>query len=800
MELAEKYDFKECERKWKMLWEDRGTFKFEPQSSKEIFSIDTPPPTISGEMHLGHSFSYSQQDFVARYKRMRGYNLFYPFGTDDNGLPTERLVEKLKKVKGSSMERKEFIKLCLETLAQIRHKFVQDWKDIGMSCDFSVYYTTINEHCQKISQKSFIELYRAGRQYRKEAPMMICPQCQTAIAQVEMEDKELESALVYIKVKSETGEELVFATTRPELLPACVGISVHPDDNRYKHLIGKNISLPLTGKAVKLTADDKTDMEYGSGVVYYCTYGGVECIDWLTRHPGTEPIHIMGIDGVYNELAGKYKGMGSNEARKKIIDDLKAANAIVKMEKIKHHVNVHERCSTEIEYVATKQWFIRYLDLKDELLNAGAELKWHPGHMRNRYDNWVKGLKWDWCISRQRHFGIPIPAWYCNKCNEVMLPSEEDLPVEPTVDKPKEKCKCGSTDFTGEKDVLDTWATSSLTPQIAAELFKESPVYNQLYPMDLRPQAHDIITFWLFNTLVKSQLHNSVNPWENVMISGWALDPQGKKMSKSKGNVIHPQDVIQKYGADCLRFWAASSKLGEDLPFQEKDLVTGNKFLIKLWNASRFSFMHLKDYNLERPENLELMDRWLLTRLSELIANSTASFEIYEYSKVKAETEKFFWHTICDNYLEIAKDRLYNPDKRGKDARLSAQYTLYNALLSVIKLMAPFMPFVTEEIYTGYFTAHEKAESVHLSSWPDFEFTDTEAYASGEFFIFALDKVRKAKAEKKMSMKTPIKNISAKGPITVEEFEDLKKDLSATTSAGDIEYMKDDETSIEIEF
>ncbi len=790
MELPKKYDFKECEKKWHELWEKNKIYKFDPKSREEIYSIDTPPPTISGKMHIGHAFSFSQQDFVARYKRMAGFNVFYPFGTDDNGLATIKLIERTKKVKEKNFTRKEFVELCLKTLEEIRPEFIQDWKNIGMSSDFDIYYTTINEHCQRISQKSFIDLYNQGKEYRTEAPMMICPLCQTAIAQVEMEDKELESQLVYIKVKVETGDTLVFATTRPELLPACVGISVHPDDKRYKHLIGKKISLPLINRSVELSADSETEMEYGSGVVYYCTYGGVECIDWLTRHKGTKPIHIMGIDGKYNEKAGKYKGMTSQEARKEIIKDLEKAGALDKVEDIKHIVNVHERCGTEIEYVATKQWFIRYLDIKKELLKAGAELRWFPDHMRNRYDNWVKGLKWDWCISRQRHFGIPIPVWYCKKCDEVILPEEKDLPVDPTVDKPNKRCKCGSYEFVGEKDVLDTWATSSLTPQIAAELFKGQKIYDKLYPMNLRPQAHDIITFWLFNTVVKSQLHNSINPWEDVMISGWALDPKGKKMSKSKGNVIHPQDVMDKYGADCLRFWAASSKLGEDLSFQEKDLITGKKFIVKLWNASKFGFMHLKDYKLGAPKHIELIDRWLLSKLSDLVKNCTDSFNRYEYSRVKQDTEKFFWHTLCDNYLEIAKDRLYNPDKRGEESRLSAQYTLYNAILSVLKLMAPIMPFITEELYHGFFKKHEKDKSIHLSRWPSIDMYNKEATEAGDFFVYVLEKVRKAKAEQSLSMKSPVKRLVCKGKITIEDFEAIKEDLKATTSATEIIFEK----------
>jgi len=799
--LPKKYDPKEAEPRWQAYWEKEKVFAFDPNSHKEIFSIDTPPPTVSGKMHIGHAFSYSQNDFIARFQRMRGKNVFFPFGTDDNGLATEKLIEREKKVKSLKMQRKEFVKLCLETLEDIKPDFIKDWKVLGMSNDFSLHYTTISDYSQIISQNSFIDLYHKGREYRKEAPMMICPACKTAIAQVEMEDAESESALVYIKVKVETGDDLIFATTRPELLPGCIGISVHPDDERYKHLIGKKVSLPLIDREVELTADIETDMEYGSGVVYYCTYGGVECIDWLTRHTDVEPIHIMGIDGIYNEKAGKYHGMTSPQAREEIIVDLKKADALVKLEKITHNVNVHERCGTDIEYVATKQWFIKYLDLKKELTEAGNKLNWHPPFMKNRYDNWVKGLKWDWCISRQRHFGIPIPVWYCDECQEIMLPEVSDLPVDPTVDTPKKKCKCGSGKFTGEKDVFDTWATSSLSPKLAADLFKDHKIYKKLYPMDLRPQAHDIITFWLFNTVVKSQLHDKFNPWHNVMISGWALDPKGKKMSKSKGNVVDPKKVLDQYSADALRFWSSGSKLGDDMPFQEKDLVTGMKFVTKLWNASKFVIMNLTNYKPKKPKHLTTVDMWLISSINKIIKQATDAFEKYEYSKTKMEVEKFFWHTFCDYYLELVKDRIYNPDNYTLEEIESAKYTLYTGNLACLKLVAPIMPHITEEIYHLFYDQIENKNSIHISEWPVYEkdLVNSDAEAAGGLVVYAVDAARRAKTDKQLSLKAEVKRLLIKSKVPVKLFNKVKKDIEVTTSCANIEYEVLDESS-EIEF
>jgi len=848
MELPKRYEPKESEPKWQKYWEKEHIYKFDPKSKAEIYSVDTPPPTVSGKMHLGHAFSYSQQDFVVRFQRMLGKNVFYPFGTDNNGLATERLIEKTKKISAKKMDRKEFVAICLDTLKKdLVPQYIADMKSIGISCDWDIFYTTIDSHCQKISQRSFIDLFNNQRVYKKKTPIMICPLCSTAIAQVEMEDVQKSSTLNYIKAKLETGEYLIYATTRPELIPGCVGMSINEDGTyvkakkdkeiwiiskealdkfkdewnltlkeefKGKELIGKQVTLPLTKAKKQVTHDQESKTEYGTGIVYYCTYGGAECVEWMQRHK-EKPIHIMGIDGKYNSFAGKYQGMDSLEARKQVLIDLEEDNSLVKKEPISHVVNVHERCGTDIEYVATEQWFIKYLDLREKFLKDGAKLNWYPPHMKQRLDNWIKGLKWDWCISRQRFFGVPFPVWYCKKCNEVILPKEEDLPVDPLKDKPKIKeCpKCKSKEFIPEKDILDTWATSSLTPRLAIELMPEN-IQKKLYPMSLRPQAHDIITFWLFNTLVKSQLHYNINPWEDVMISGHALDPKGKKMSKSKGNVVEPQKVIEQYSADCLRFWAAGSKLGDDLPYMEKDLVTGKKFITKLWNASKFAIMHLEDYKNTKPKKLEVMDQWILSKLSHIIKASTDSFNKYEYSRTKADVENFFWHELCDNYLEIIKDRLYNPDQRGKEQRVSAQYGLYNTILAILKMMAPIMPNITEEIYQLYFKKHEKAKSIHISLWPkpeklsdskNFQSADQKAEKIGDLAVYAVQKARQAKSEQNLSLKSPLKNLIIKGKISKEDFESVKQDIISATKTENISYEKlkqdskiDEEVKIEI--
>ncbi len=794
MAKPQPYDPKEAEPRLQKFWDDNKVYKFDENSDKEIFSIDTPPPTVSGRMHIGHVFSYSQSDFVARFMRMKGYNVFYPFGIDDNGLATDRLIERTKKVRSAMMDREEYIKLCLKTLdEEIRPEFIADWKRIACSCDFSIFYSTINDHCRKLSQKSFLDLYKAGMEYRKEGPTMWCPNCRMAIAQVEMEDKETESKFHDIVFKLDDGTPLLIATTRPELLPSCVAVFTHPDDERYKKLIGSTLTVPLFNYKVKLMADPKADPEKGTGAVMCCTFGDQTDIEWYLEHNLDMKISFTR-DGKMNENAGKFAGMKIKDARAAIVEGLKEADLHAGEKDIMHPVPVHERCGKEIEILNSKQWYLSYLDKKDKLLKAGNDLKWFPPHMINRYENWIKGLKWDWCLSRQRHFGIPIPMWYCTKCETEIPAKEEQLPVDPANTKPPvDTCpKCGGKEFVHDKDVLDTWATSSLTPQITSGLFKGKPIYDKLYPMTIRPQAHDIITFWLFNTVVKSQLHNDKNPWRDVMISGWALDPHGKKMSKSKGNIIIPQEMIEKYCADALRFWAAGSKLGEDMPFQEKDLVTGRKFITKMWNASRFVFMNLEDYKPQEiaHDDLELIDRWLISKFNAIVKRSNELFMKYEYSHVKLAMENFFWHTFCDNYLEIVKDRIYNPEERGEKQRLSAQYTLYKVLDGIMKMMAPIMPHITEEIYQLYLKKDQKVKSIHLTRTPEFDEAvhDESAESAGDLAVYIVEKARAAKSDQNLSLKTEVKKISVQGKISPVVFDEMKADLLGTTKALEIVY------------
>ena len=595
--MANNYDFIQVEEKLKKFWEDNHIYKFDfTRVNKNVYAIDTPPPYLSGKMHIGHTFSYSQQDFIARFRRMNG-TVFYPFGTDDNGLPTERYVEKENKLKSKSMSRAEFIELCLKTLKEMTPRFIQDYKDLGISCDYDIYYSTINKETQKVSQKHFIDLLNKKRIYKKEFPTLWCPDCQTTIAQAELEDKEENSLFLTLKFKIDNND-LLIATTRPELLGACVAVFVNPKDKRYKDLVGKNVKVPLFNFEVPIIADESADMEKGTGVLMVCSYGDKYDVEAINRHK-LEPRLILGKDGKINQ--GEYKELDVQEARKKSLEDLKKKNLIKEQKEISHIVNVHDKCGCAIEFITTEQWFIKILDIKKKLIEQGKKINWYPEFMFKRYENWVNGLEWDWSISRERHFGIPIPVWECKKCKEIILPKEKELPVDPL--QIKNTCpKCGEV-AKGEEKVLDTWATSSLTPQIASNLINKKVNI----PFSLRPQAHDIIRTWAFYTITRAYLHEDKLPWKDIMVSGY-VTLGGEKMSKSKGNVIDPRKTLKECGADALRFAAASSKLGNDLDYQEKDLVTGKKFITKLWNASRFVFMNLEDYNGEEPGKLKEID------------------------------------------------------------------------------------------------------------------------------------------------------------------------------------------------
>ncbi len=771
MTLGE-YDPKVIEPKWQREWERLGVYRFDPKSQKPIYSIDTPPPYASAyHLHMGHAMHYSQFEFMARFWRMNGRNVFFPIGFDDNGLPTEKHVEQVYNIDKGKVSREEFKRLCMVETEKIEEEFMRPmFKHLGFSCDWKIFYRTIDAWCQRVAQMSFLDLYEKGLVYRSKEPTLWCPYHETALAQAEVEDLERDTSLNYIDFELLDGEakSITIATTRPEFLPACVGIFVHPDDERHRRLVGKRARVPIFGQVVPIMADPKVDPAFGTGIVMICTFGDSTDIAWWKKH--SLPLRIC-IDerGKLTETAGEYKGLSIEEARARIIADLEKSGYVGKKEKIKQTVGACWRCDNPVEFIVTVQWFIKTLDLKDELIKQGRKIKWHPDFYRKRYENWVENLAWDWCISRQRYFGIPIPAWYCEHCGNIIVARQEDLPVNPEKDSPPvTKCpKCNGTKFKPDLDVFDTWMTSSMTPQIATRWRDDEALFKRVFPMSMRPQAHDIIRTWAFYTILKAWLHHREIPWRDVMMSGHGLDEHGKGMSKSRGNIVLPEEVIAKYSADAIRFWAASVTLGDDLAYREKDVANGQRFLTKLWNASRFAAMHIKGPR-PRKAKLELLDRWLLSGLREVIEEGTRDFEGYQYSKTKARAEHFFWHDFCDDYIEMAKHRLYNPKLYGEASRRAAQYTLYTTLLACLKLFAPIVPHITEEIYQGIFKKNEKDVSLHVSSWPrvkDYP-ADRAARRKGAVLRDTIARIRRYKADKGMPLNQPLRRVvlhAAKG-------------------------------------
>jgi valyl-tRNA synthetase len=758
--LPNRYDFREAEPRLARLWAEAGVYAFDPAGDGPIFTIDTPPPTVSGQLHLGHCYSYTQADVMARYRKMRGDRVFYPMGFDDNGLPTERFVEKTIKRKATEMGREAFIDACLSLTQQTEDRFEELWRRLGLSVDWRYRYSTISHEARRVSQWSFIQLHHAGLTYAQFAPTLWCPECQTAIAQAEVNDTLLPTLFSTLAFHLPDGTVLPIATTRPELLPACVAIFVHPEDTRYAHLVGQTASIesgafPASGtlaKGIPIMADELADPTKGSGAVMCCTFGDSTDVRWWHTHQ-LPLLAVIGRDGRMTELAGAYAGLSTIEARKRILAYLADTGQLLQQETIEHTVGTHERCGTPVEYLHTRQWFIRVLDQKERLLEAGREIRWHPDHMRIRYEHWVEHLQWDWCISRQRYFGVPFPAWTCRACGEIVLAKLEQLPIDPQTASPLEACACGSSDFEPEPDVMDTWATSSCSPMIIGRWPDDTAWFAQHFPASLRPQAHDIIRTWAFYTIVKSLYHTGEIPWREIMISGHGLSAERRKISKSKEhNEAGPMEIIEQESADALRYWATVGRTGADSPFSLEIIANGRRLVTKLWNACRFAENRLANYTGDsQPERLLPTDRWLLSRLARTIAIATAELDGYEYASARSEVERFFWSDLCDNYLELSKARLYGEPGPEQHA---AQWTLYHALLSVLKLLAPYLPYITEEIYQGVFRRWDGATSIHLSTWPTEqpEWIDPQVEEAGQFVLELLRQVRRHKAEQRLSV------------------------------------------------
>lgn len=769
--MDKKYAFERTEKEMQKFWEESGIYHFDAGSAKEIYSIDTPPPTVSGSLHIGHVFSYAQAEMIARYKRMRGYNVFYPFGFDDNGLPTERLVEKEEGIKAIDVPKKEFVKKCLSTTARYIDEFRELWQSLGFSVDWSLQYETIGPKAQRISQRSFVRLFKEGKAYMKESPVLWCTECRTSIAQAELETAEKQTSFNYIPFETTEGDEkLIIATTRPELLHGCVCLFVNPDDERYSGYAGRTVRVPLYGHEIPVMADRNVSMDKGTGIVMCATFGDSTDAEWYEEHrlPYKKTISQDGKIGSSVPFIG---GMGIPEARKHIISLLRDKGLLIRSEELTHTVAVHERCGRETEIILSRQWYIDILTNRVKFMEAAEQINWYPAYMKDRYKAWVENLRWDWCISRQRYFGVPIPAWYCGRCGKPSVADESQLPVDPAEDRPNRPCSCGCDDFIPEMAVLDTWATSSTTPQINAGWGEADNMSQKLLPMSMRTQAHEIIRTWAFYTIVKSLYHTGRIPWKDIMICGFVLAKKNEKISKSKSNsAMSPKFLTEKYSADAIRYWAANSRLGIDTFFTPDELDISMRFITKLWNAARFSISRLQDFDPAEAPELLPVDRWIRERCSQTMADAGKLLDQFEVGLARHIIDDFFWKDFCDDYIEIAKERLYQPDVHGHTERKSAQRALYDCLFDILKMYAIYVPHITEYIYQVFFRQHEKEISLHLAQWELKEEFDDDILEFGRQLKEAVGEARRIKSAKSLSMKAEIDELVIRTEKEYKEY------------------------------
>ena len=788
--LPKRYDARTTEQKWVLDWAKEAVYSF-PCAGGPVYSIDTPPPTVSGDLHMGHCYSYSQADFYARFRRMRGDRVFYPMGWDDNGLPTERLVEKTLGI--TAKQSGAFLEAIAATSQKLEMDYERVWKRLGLSVDWDHTYSTISPAARRIAQYSFIELCKKGRVYRSSSPTLWCPSCKTAVAHAELADIQRESTMFTLVFRLDDGGTVPISTTRPELLPACVAIFINPEDERYRHLIGWRALTPLYDKQVPILADPKADPRRGTGVVMCCTFGDSTDVAWWREH-GLPSIKVIGVDGRFTPEAGFLAGMDVRSARTRIVERLAVQNLVIDEKPVMQTVSVHDRCDTPVEFIETAQWFIKVLDQKDRLLGAGRKIRWHPAHMISRYEDWVRNLEWDWCISRQRYHGVPFPAWYCTECGEMILADLSELPIDPRSQSPARACDCGSRTFKPETAVMDTWATSSMTPQIAGKWLDEKSLFDRVFPMSIRPQAHDIVRTWTFYTLVKSLYHFDTVPWADIAISGHGLSPEGHKVSKSKaGKRIDPFAFMDAYSADAVRYWAACTSLGEDSMISEDKIAAGQRLVTKLWNTAVFCSQFLAGHGSPaKPPTLFPTDSWVLSRLQRLVLEATRAFERYDHAAAKKLIESFFWDVIADNYLEMIKNRLYGlPD--GEPSKESVRYALDHVIDALTKLLAPIMPYVTEEIYRSRPGGDHKG-SIHIQRWPEAspEMLDEDSEAAGSALVEIATAARRYKSERQLSLGSPLRRIeisSADGAL-LAKLRQCVVDIESVTRAEQVEFLE----------
>ena len=850
--VPDKPTIEHLESKWTQVWESEGTYRFDRTKRRdEIFSIDTPPPTVSGSLHVGHVFSYTHTDTIARYQRMAGSEVFYPMGWDDNGLPTERRVQNyfgvrcnpalpyvsdfevpndagdakaIKKRGDMNISRRNFVELCHVLTVEDEKAFEELWRQLGLSVDWSMTYATIDERCQRAAQRAFLRNLKRGEAYQSEAPSLWDVTFQTAVAQAELEDRDQPSAYHQLRFRGTSNQpDVVVDTTRPELLPACVALVAHPEDERYLHLLGTTATTPIFGVEVPILGHKLADPEKGTGIAMVCTFGDTTDVIWWRelelpvraiidrtgRIVGEAPEAIVSGEGkaAFAQMAGKTVF----SAKKEIVEMLQhSGDMIGEPRSITHAVKFFEKGDRPLEIVTSRQWYIqnggRDQDLNQALIARGNEMRWHPPYMQSRYTNWIEGLNGDWLISRQRFFGVPIPLWYRLDddgnilWDHPLVPDESDLPVDPSSDVPpgfQETDRGAAGGFVGEVDIMDTWATSSLSPQIACGWGEDDDLFSRTYPMDMRPQAHDIIRTWLFSTAVRSHLEEDVAPWRHCALSGWILDPDRKKMSKSKGNVVTPKALLDQYGSDAVRYWAANGRPGTDTAFDEGQMKVGRRLTIKILNASKFVLALAGDSNPNLDLVTEPLDQALLTRLAALVETATAAFEDFDYARALERTEQFFWG-FTDDYVELVKARAYG--SQGPAAAASAHASLATALDTLLHLFAPFLPFVTAEVWSW-----ANSESIHRSQWPDHQVMSSQLNPAIDTTVLdaaaqTLSEVRKAKTEAKRSLRVMAERVLVTAPREhLDLIELVRSDLMEAGHISTLELVEQDNASPEVQ-
>ena len=834
--LPEKPALEGLEDKWNARWEGEGTYRFDRAKRRaEVYSIDTPPPTVSGSLHVGHVFSYTHTDVVARFQRMRGKAVFYPMGWDDNGLPTERRVQNYYGVRCDpslpfdpaftppdtppkqpiSISRPNFIELCNRLTAEDEKVFEHLWRYLGLSVDWTKTYATIDQRAQRVSQAAFLHHLKKGIAYQLEAPTLWDIDFRTAVAQAELEDREQPGAYHRVRFHRPDTGFVEIETTRPELIPACVALVAHPDDDRYKPLFGTEVLTPLFGARVPVKPHPLADPEKGSGIAMICTFGDITDVTWwrelslpvraVIQPNGTFRPVTWGTSGwessdarraqqAYDQLAT----LSSSKARAKVVELLRESGDLVGDPRpITHAVKFYEKGDRPLEIITSRQWFIKTMEVREELLARGRELQWHPEYMRTRFENWVNGLAGDWCISRQRFFGVPFPVWYPVRADgsidydRPIVPDEARLPIDPSTDVPDgytQDQRDTPNGFSGDRDVMDTWATSSLTPQIAGGWTDDPDLFSRVFPLDLRPQGHDIIRTWLFSTVLRSHYEHGSLPWYNAAISGWVLDPDRKKMSKSKGNVVTPMGLLQEHGSDGVRYWAASARPGTDTAFEAGQMKVGRRLATKILNASRFALLQTEP----RGEVSHPLDRAMLERLAALVQFATEKLEAYDYAAVLDQVEKSFW-AFCDDYIELVKGRRYGDF--GAEGAASANGALTRALSIYLRLFAPYLPFVTEEVWSWW-----QEGSVHRASWPD----PAEVERRGEAQLYAdvsqvLGDIRRQKSLNGWKTKTPVNVVITGDPGRLGVIRQAEQDLRAAVAASSLTFREGEGLEVLVE-